>query len=147
MPLTALDGAPGTRAPHVTLERAGHELSTIDLYGRRLVLLCGPDGSAWAAAMARLGEQAGWLADVYRLGTDLLDPAGQVPGRYGIGTAGASLIRPDGFVAWRASGAPRRDPVLELRHVLARCQLWPVSHPQDAAAAGTSWPAVLAELR
>jgi putative polyketide hydroxylase len=147
VPLAALDGAPGTRAPHVRLERAGHELSAIDLYGRRLVLLCGSHGSAWAAAMARLGEESGWPADVYQIGTDLLDPAGQVPVRYGIGAAGASLIRPDGFVAWRAGGAPGRDPVRELRHALASCQLWPASHPLDAAAASTSSPAALAELR
>jgi hypothetical protein len=39
-------GRPGTRAPHVVLERDGRELSSLDLLGRRFVVLAGPGGEA-----------------------------------------------------------------------------------------------------
>jgi len=38
---------------------------------------------------------------------------------FGIGAAGASLVRPDGFVAWRTS-TPAEDPAATLREVLGR---------------------------
>ena len=41
---------------------------------------------------------------------------------YGIGAAGAVLVRPDGHVAWRAQGAPGDDQALAavLTQILAR---------------------------
>jgi putative polyketide hydroxylase len=148
----SLDGAPGTRAPHVPLERAGQQLSSIDLYGDRLVLLCGQDGGAWADAMGRLRDDCELPVDIYRAGTDLLDPAGQVPARYGVGTAGASLIRPDGFVAWRSRGTPQGDPAVILRQVLASCHFGPAlarTRWRASLPDGRPWvrPGVLAELR
>ena len=53
-----LTGQPGTRAPHVWLERNGERLSTIDLFGCRYVLLTGADGGAWVDA-ARSVTDAG----------------------------------------------------------------------------------------
>jgi len=38
---------------------------------------------------------------VLRLGIDLDDPGGDLAAAYGIGQAGAVLVRPDGHVAWR----------------------------------------------
>ncbi len=38
---------PGTRAPHVWLDRDGERISTLDLFGRGFVLLAGPEGGAW----------------------------------------------------------------------------------------------------
>jgi putative polyketide hydroxylase len=37
------------------------------------------------------------------------DPEARFAPAYGIGSAGAALIRPDGFVGWRREGAPA-DP-------------------------------------
>ncbi|MBD2827423.1 hypothetical protein ID875_01345 [Streptomyces globisporus] len=39
--------------------------------------------------------------------------------KYGITTGGAVLVRPDGFVAWRAAGQPA-DPAVELSAVVHR---------------------------
>jgi putative polyketide hydroxylase len=129
VPPASLDGTPGTRAPHVPLDRGGQRISSLDLYGQRLVLLCGPGGAAWALAMSALRGAYGLPVDIYRVGTDLLDAAGpvagQIAGRYGIGSAGAVLIRPDGFVAWRASGPAWADPARILQQVLASCGLAP----------------------
>ncbi|WP_199493543.1 aklavinone 12-hydroxylase RdmE, partial [Marinitenerispora sediminis] len=43
-------GRPGFRAPHLWVERQGERCSTIDLFGRGWVVLCGPQGGGWAAA-------------------------------------------------------------------------------------------------
>ena len=102
-------GRPGFRAPHVTLRRDGTEVSALDLVGRDPVLVVGPDGAPWAAAD---GVRLGVPLTVVRVGEDVDDPHGEFATAYGIGPAGAVLIRPDGFVAWRAqeltdpAGAP-----------------------------------------
>jgi 2-polyprenyl-6-methoxyphenol hydroxylase-like FAD-dependent oxidoreductase len=83
-------GRPGTRAPHVWLERDGERISTLDLFGRGFVLLAGPEGNAWR-------EFAPAGAEVFVIEDDAF------PGAYGITPSGAVLARPDGFVAWRAT--------------------------------------------
>jgi len=77
-------GRPGSRGPHVWLERDGERVSTLDLFGRSWVLLASSD--AWTAP-----------EDVERH----VVPA-DVADAYGLGANGASLVRPDGIVAWRA---------------------------------------------
>jgi putative polyketide hydroxylase len=62
------------------------------------VLLAGPAADKWLVAAERLDL----LVDAYRVGEDLEDPEGHFPKKYGITDEGAVLIRPDGFVAWRA---------------------------------------------
>ncbi|MFG1956916.1 FAD-dependent oxidoreductase [Nonomuraea sp. NPDC049028] len=96
VPPRELTGAPGTRAPHLAVRRAGHEISTLDLYGPRHVLLAGPRGEAWAR-VARAHD-----VDVYLVGTDLEADPGQWAAAHGVTESGALLVRPDGFVAWRA---------------------------------------------
>ena len=86
-----LAGQPGTRAPHAPITVAGRSLSTLDLYGRGLVLLTGPTGHRWATAAAGLDVPV-----------DSHQVTMQVAAAYGLGGDGASLIRPDGFVAWRS---------------------------------------------
>jgi 2-polyprenyl-6-methoxyphenol hydroxylase-like FAD-dependent oxidoreductase len=120
-------GRPGSRAPHLWLERGGQRTSTMDLYGRSFVLLAGPDGEAWCAA-ARDAARGfpGLPLDVHRVGgSELRDPEGAFATAYGLHAAGAALVRPDGFVAWRAkSAAPAPDAERALagalRAVLAR---------------------------
>ena len=88
-------GRPGTRAPHLFVERDGATLSTLDLFGRSFVLVAGPGGSAWCEAAAQLG------LDAHRIDSTAFADA------YGIGTDGAVLVRPDGFIAWRAVAAAK----------------------------------------
>lgn len=93
-----LSGAPGTRAPHVWMRREGDDTSTIDLYGRNFVVLAGPDGAAWIEQAHRASDRLGVRIAAHRPDADLT--------AYGIGSSGAVLVRPDGFVAWRATEAP-----------------------------------------
>ena len=100
-PRTTL-GAPGSRAPHVWLTRAGKRLSTIDLTGHFL-LLAGAEGRSWVDAARAATERFGGLPlQAYCIGMDFEDAEGRFPQAYGISSSGASLVRPDGFVAWRS---------------------------------------------
>jgi putative polyketide hydroxylase len=98
-------GMPGSRAPHVWLTRKGERISTIDLTGRYL-LLAGPDGESWIPAARAAADRCGSLElDALCIGRDLEDPDGHFAPAFGISNAGATLIRPDGFVAWRSPTA------------------------------------------
>ncbi|HEY7377983.1 MAG TPA: FAD-dependent monooxygenase [Steroidobacteraceae bacterium] len=94
---------PGTRAPHYWLRRDGQDLSTLDLFGRSFTLLAGDEGNEWQAHARRAASEARLTLEVRQLGRDgLEDPAGGFAAAYGIGPSGCVLVRPDGFVAWRA---------------------------------------------
>ncbi len=96
-------GRPGTRAPHVYLQHGGRQISTLDLFGRNFVLLAGPEGTAWCESARAAVKQLGIEVDVHRVGANgLVDPNGAFADAYGISSTGAVLVRPDGFVAWRA---------------------------------------------
>lgn len=112
-------GRPGARAPHVWLERNGRKLSTLDLLGKTFTLLAGPQGAAWGEAAHAVAQQfPGLELDTHSIGADLDDPATVFSAAFGIPPAGAALVRPDGFVAWRAQG-PTADPAAAMRHVFA----------------------------
>jgi putative polyketide hydroxylase len=102
-------------------------LSTLDLYEQTPVLLSGRDGGAWHAAGLRAAGQGIPLA-CYRVGHgaeyDLTPQDGSDWAQvHGTDSDGAVLVRPDGFVAWRArtSGAnPERTLTEVLDTVLSR---------------------------
>jgi len=113
-------GLPGTRAPHVVLARDGATLSTLDLYVGQFVLMAGPDGAAWQQSAVAAGVDVG--VDVVSHIVDR-EQSSSFCEAYGIESSGASLVRPDGFVAWRAiSHSPdARDRLASaLRAVLSR---------------------------
>jgi putative polyketide hydroxylase len=114
-------GRPGTRAAHVDLERSGQALSALDLFGPGYTLLAGAGGDPWIEAAAKAAADAGVPVTGYRIGPggDLTDHTGRWADRYGIDAAGAVLVRPDGYVAWR-SRAGVADPAGTLRTVLGR---------------------------
>ena len=89
-------GRPGTRAPHVWLARDGLKISTLDLFGRNFVVLAGP-------AVTRWRDCAGPGREFHLIGVGgITDPDNTFLAAYGITPEGAVLVRPDGFVAWRA---------------------------------------------
>jgi 2-polyprenyl-6-methoxyphenol hydroxylase-like FAD-dependent oxidoreductase len=92
-------GRPGFRAPHAAVELDGAERSTLDLFGRDFVVLAGREGEAWCTAARDLGTPV----STHRIGAEIGDPSGGLEQVYGVGTEGAALVRPDGFVAWRTS--------------------------------------------
>jgi aklavinone 12-hydroxylase len=60
-----------------------------------------------------------WTADLPSLAIPAVqDPTGELADRYGIGDRGASLVRPDGVIAWRTAEPPT-DPTAQLAKVLS----------------------------
>ncbi len=98
-------GRPGSRLPHLWLGRGGERLSSIDLTGDYL-LLAGSDGAAWMDAVETLRRSFPALPfEAFRLGLDLDDPEQHYQQLFGITRGGATLVRPDGYVAWRSAQA------------------------------------------
>jgi len=113
----APSGRPGFRAPHLPIAVGGVERSTVDLFGRQFVVVAGSGGESWCAAARAAGSTLGVPVESHRVGNDVTDPSGTLEVVYGIGPDGAVLVRPDGFVAWRAS-ATHPDPETELASAL-----------------------------
>jgi putative polyketide hydroxylase len=131
-----LRGRPGTRAPHVWIERDGARISTLDLLGRGFVLFAGRNGAPWLDAARRAASALSMQIDTLRIDTDVRDIDGTWHRAFGITPEGALLVRPDGIVAWRAktgsaSSENENEDALTraLTHVLARPVTWqPTPH-------------------
>ncbi|MEU3339434.1 FAD-dependent monooxygenase [Streptomyces sp. NPDC006668] len=115
----ALNGEPGSRAPHLWVRHQGERVSTLDLYERSLVLLSdGATPNGWHQAALRLAERLSLPLVPYRMGEELVPEEGaDWAAAHGTTREGAVLVRPDGFVAWRCEG-PVEDPESTLREVL-----------------------------
>jgi putative polyketide hydroxylase len=116
---------PGSRAPHVWVERDGTRVSTIDLFGRGFVLLAGADGKAWCEAARSVAAALGAPLEAFTVGPgrDLHDGDGAWTTAYGVDADGAVLVRPDAHVGWRSrAGAADPAAVLDraLRTILGR---------------------------
>jgi putative polyketide hydroxylase len=97
-------GEPGTYAPYLVFEREGKPISTLDLFGSDFVLLAGPEGERWKEAARSIKDALHLPLDIYQIGggsENFIDAGHRFCEAYGITRAGAVIIRPDGFIAWR----------------------------------------------
>src|SRR5262245_56560408 len=120
-----LRGQPGTRVPHLWLERGGQRISTLDLFDGRFILLAGPGGAPWCEAAVGVATALEIDLATYRLGADgdVLDLEDGWQAKLGASPEGAVLVRPDGFVAWRSAGLvanPETRLVQALSSILCR---------------------------
>jgi flavin-dependent dehydrogenase len=106
---------PGSRAPHIPLRKNGADLSTRDLVGHTFVLLTTPAAQKWLREARTLNLSL----HIHQIGADLEDPEGRFTKTYGITERGAVLIRPDGFIAWRAE-TEEGDLATAVTKILAR---------------------------
>jgi 2-polyprenyl-6-methoxyphenol hydroxylase-like FAD-dependent oxidoreductase len=97
-PTNQTRGRPGTRAPHMWIDRKGASMSTLDLCGSGFTLLAGPRGAAWCAIARTAASQAGVGLEAH------IVEAERFPEAYGITPSGAVLVRPDGVIGWRMAG-------------------------------------------
>ncbi|WP_328723163.1 FAD-dependent monooxygenase [Streptomyces sp. NBC_00247] len=105
-----LTGEPGTRAPHMWLDRDGERISTLDLYEQAFVLLCDANSSEWRGAAGQVAKRLAIRLDAFTVGSGPDADLRSVDGAdwaavHGTCAQGAVLVRPDGFVAWRAQDA------------------------------------------
>ncbi|MDT5305177.1 MAG: putative polyketide hydroxylase [Mycobacterium sp.] len=111
-------GQPGTRAPHLALRHTdGQTTSTLDLFGRNWVLLS--QHADWRIAASAAEHRLG--IEVAFVHVDAAQVLGQLTfqSAYGITPDGASLVRPDGYIAARWTTMPA-DPAAELTAALRR---------------------------
>lgn len=109
----------GQRAPHAWIRYAGQRISTLDLFDGRLTVLSGHDGDHWRVAARGLAA-AGLPIVGVTVGRDVHAVDDTFAGRYRLGPAGAVLVRPDGYMAWRHDGAARGDAAAALRSAVNR---------------------------
>jgi hypothetical protein len=101
--------------------RNGAEASIHDCFGPGLVLLTGPDGAVWSQAAEGIGAPLRALR--VAADGDVVDEAEEFAAVFGVGRAGAVLVRPDGIVGWRADSpadAPREQLERAVRRLLGR---------------------------
>lgn len=97
-------GQPGTRAPHVKIQHNDQIISTLQLFGQSWVLLS--SSLSWQSAVAELN--AGLPIDIsfqHVQNGPLNDSSGFLEA-YGLSDDGSSLVRPDGYIAWRTNRLP-----------------------------------------
>jgi hypothetical protein len=115
---------PGSRAPHVRLDRVGGPepgpSSTLDLFGLGFTVLAGRAGREWRAAAVDTAGRFGVPLEAYAIGADggFVDRDGDFARVYGVEDDGAVLVRPDGHVAFRASSSRDVAPREALARVL-----------------------------
>ncbi|KAH7134866.1 FAD binding domain-containing protein [Dendryphion nanum] len=105
-PLTP-SGTAGTRFPHVWLqgENGSEKASTLDLVKQNLVLVATEPDSPWIAAATSTASSDKMPLSLYELhesSTPWQDAKGTLRTKCRLEKGEALLVRPDGFIAWRA---------------------------------------------
>ncbi|KAG9789399.1 Tetracenomycin A2 monooxygenase-dioxygenase [Exophiala dermatitidis] len=121
--IVGIDGKAGSRIPHIWVQSEGQRISTLDVLGKSFVVLAGADGHKWHEAAAKVASDLGLDIGVHRVGPEpaceLVASGGAWESAASISATGALLVRPDGFVAWRAWSCPS-DLEHKLEDVLKR---------------------------
>ena len=119
---------PGHALPHAWVEGDDRRRrSTLDLVKPgRFLLIVGEDAHEWAEAGRAIAERSDLALDVVSIGHsdgEVLDPRSSWTRQREVSAAGAILVRPDRFVAWRSIGestTPEQDLEGALSAVLRR---------------------------
>ncbi|KAL2422023.1 Tetracenomycin A2 monooxygenase-dioxygenase [Exophiala dermatitidis] len=125
--MLGIDGKAGSRIPHIWVQSEGRRISILDVLESLFVVLAGTDGHKWHEDAPKVASDLGVDIAVYRVGPEpaceLVASRGAWESAAGIPATGALLVRPDGFVAWRAWSSPS-DLEHKLQDVLKRvlCQ-------------------------
>lgn len=114
---------PGSPLPHAWLYRLGKRVALCDLAGHgHFLLITGEEGEGWYSAAKELAQEQNLPLKVIRVSPnqgDWLDLRFDWLRQREVSAAGAVLVRPDRFVAWRSFGASL-DPRAELERVLGQ---------------------------
>ncbi|KAG2178806.1 hypothetical protein INT43_001652 [Umbelopsis isabellina] len=98
-------GQPGTRAQHFKVTRDEQEISTLDLFPKGWTLLS--ESRDWEAVVASVSDKTGIPIEFIHVGSDVKFADDDIfETSFGIGPSGASLVRPDQYIAWRSVDIP-----------------------------------------
>ena len=110
---------PGARLPHAMLRGPEGTMSTHDLIGQGLTLITGPGGDPWLDAVTNVAAGTPFPISAHVVGADFDSADGMFCERFGLGSDGAVLVRPDGHIAWRREAGAVVDLTAELRSAVA----------------------------
>lgn len=113
-------GQPGTRVPHVWINRGSERLSTIDLFTEKFTLIS--NDAKWIRAANNAAGSVGLEIATVQVGFDVRFPDDHAfAATFGVAESGASLVRPDAIVAWRCESiGAAMDPTSVLSHIIAQ---------------------------
>ena len=106
------NGQAGTRAPHAWIKRGDQRLSTIDLFPKQWTIIIHDDNEQWQLAADKAAEKLQIKVQSIRIGSDIqvdeekATTAIDLAAAFGLKQGGASLVRPDGYIAWTVHEAP-----------------------------------------
>jgi 2-polyprenyl-6-methoxyphenol hydroxylase-like FAD-dependent oxidoreductase len=102
-------GRPGTRAPYMMLKTSnGEQQSSLDLFGREWVLIT--EDERWQDAVAKeSGHFKLKIRCIVVNGNSDYADDGSFCDALGLDKGGATLVRPDGYIAWRSKAWPAND--------------------------------------
>jgi putative polyketide hydroxylase len=96
------NGQPGTRAPHIWMMKDNKKISSLDLFQNGWVLLTANE--AWNEASLKVNDILKVELKGIKIGSDIkVQDTNAFRTLFGIGDSGATLIRPDGYIAWRSA--------------------------------------------
>jgi 2,4-dichlorophenol 6-monooxygenase len=117
--------APGARLPHAWLQKDGRPISTLDLVGKgRFSVLTGIGGDVWIDAATKISQRFDLPISASSIGAGcaFTDLYAEWNALREIEESGCLLVRPDGYIAWRAHKAPHRkeDAIEALSNALGQ---------------------------
>ncbi|GAB1197688.1 hypothetical protein APSETT444_006990 [Aspergillus pseudonomiae] len=112
-------GQPGTHVPHFWVTQGGHPISILDVVGEDSWTLVS-ESAEWGDVVAQVNLRSLVTLNHVCIGRDVqFTDEGSFQEALGVSATGASLLRPDGYIAWRTKGMPA-NPVKCLNDVVAQ---------------------------
>jgi putative polyketide hydroxylase len=98
-------GQPGTRAQHLWITKDGERISTLDILQKHWTVLS--EDERWKVAAGEARIRLAVNVEGIRVGEDVkFSYPHAFESAFGVGSLGASLVRPDGYIAWRTREMP-----------------------------------------
>lgn len=110
----------GTRFPHVYINSGDKRLSTIDLIKQNLVLVATEPNSPWLRAAKSVTALDIDTYELHGSSTPFQDAEGILGKKSKLASGEALLVRPDGFIAWRAETRREESHLDALNSALSR---------------------------
>lgn len=113
------NGQPGTHMPHFWVLKDGEKVPTLDLLDQGAWTLFS-ESDQWCEAVSYINETSSIPLTFVHVGESVqLMHGDDFQKSFAVSQSGAALVRPDGYIAWRAKEVPS-NPVEMLKKVMAK---------------------------
>ncbi|KAF3044654.1 hypothetical protein E8E12_007617 [Didymella heteroderae] len=110
----------GTRFPHVFVKHGDKFVSTLDLVKQNLVIVATEPGSPWIQAAQAVTAPNIDAYELHESSSPIRDSEGILRQKCKLASGDALLVRPDGFIVWRAETRRGRSHLDALNDTLSR---------------------------